>query len=347
MVTTFTIPTLNLLLGNQILDLHLNATSFYKETDAWSVTNLITNSKVYYNCNGDLIMGGYNVLASTSIGTKNQYFQRVYTNLPVHSVIRYVMKLYVIDSWDGNDSFQISFDNTVIDGLHLNHGYFPKQVCGSTGWLDINDMKIFGTTPHSGNRLTFRAISNFDQGSTDESFGFREISLAFSQGPSTSIPLCGKAATKLDPRTFTYSYQQCSCPEGQYLQGNTCVNCSTGCSSCFGPNTSDCFACTMPGYGWNGTNCAACSSGCYTCGGLINDNTCSPCQAGLIYYPEAGICLDYCDYPLKLNQGILGKTCEFPCDLGNFVNWDQTCSITCAAPSKQILSFSTYKLCTY
>ena len=338
-------------LGYEVIDLNTTGAAFAQETLAWSATRLYKGTMLSYVCADTVLLGGWQILGQPGQSQKIDYFQRVYTNLPPHTMIRFTMTVWAIDSWDGgsNDGFYLTFDQTIVDGLHIHYGYHPEQICGimTYGWTELRNIRVMGTVAHSAPSLVFKVNAYFDEDSNNESVGFRDINFAFVQANTTVPSLCGIAGS--------YFPGQCSCPEGQFLNTvngvTSCNKCHKSCSSCFGPTEAHCYSCKKPGYGSDGNKCVACTGAgssaggtCFTCNGA-NPGVCLPCAQGQIYYPEIGACRDYCDYPLSRTTTTFGDTCLFPCQSGQYVSENQTCTTTCPAPSQRVLLDSYYKLC--
>lgn len=81
------------------------------------------------------------------------------------------------------------------------------------------------------------------------------------------------------------------CSDGQYWDGNQCSTCSPACTTCFGPNPTDCLRCASPRFNLNGTcvgydaNGACDTSSSSLAGIYIADNTqgrCDACPSGAL-----------------------------------------------------------------
>ena len=301
-------------------------------------------------CGDTYLLGGFQVLGQPNQGQLSDYYQRVYTNLPPHTMIRFTITVWAIDSWDpgNNDGFYLTFDKTTVDGLHIPFAYHNEPICGifANDWKELRNIRVMGTVAHSGPTLVFKFNPFLDEDSNNESVGFRDVNFAFVNANYTTPSLCGVAGSY-------FPKGQCACPEGQFpstVNGVTsCNRCHTSCSSCFGPTEAHCYSCKRPGYGSDGTKCVACTGAgtgtCFTCNGA-NPGVCLPCAPGQIYYPEIGACRDYCDYPLSRNTtAIYGDTCLFPCQYGQYVSENRTCLDNCPAPNQRIMLDSYYKLC--
>jgi len=111
----------------------------------------------------------------------------------------------------------------------------------------------------------------------------------------------------LDESTKSCVYD---CPTGSYanIVNNECTKCSADCTTCSGPNTTDCLSCTLPlyyqvktntctnscstGYFMSATSnpvCLSCDSTCLTCSGASNSE-CLSCSGSLFFNTSTKIC---------------------------------------------------------
>ncbi len=335
-------------IGFQLRDLNVDA-SFASDATSWSTYGGTQISPMYTYCGSTLLMGGYCVLGCAGCSQIGNYFQRVYTNLPAHNYIRFSLNFWAIDSWDLNqnghdDGFQLYFDGMVIDGWHMSLAYFPSQICGvtSNAWNELPNIMITGLIAHTGSSLTFRVVSDLNEESCNESFGFRDIQLLFDQNGPTGLgnAMCANAPVTLPNRN-------CACPQGQYRSGASCLPCNAYCSACFGPSASDCYGCiASSSVIWDGTQCTPCYSTCATCSGASAN--CLTCVAGYYWIPLVNKCVVRCPWPLIA----VGTTCVSPCSVDQFVMWDGvTCASTCPAPFQSMneadVGVMVLKLCMF
>ena len=275
-------------------------------------------------------MGGYNVLG-TSISQKNEYFQRVYTNLPDHGFIRMTFTLYIIDSWDSSsawtDSIKISYDNKVLTQMSFSMGNFgTDNYCGANTvtWYDLMNFRLFGVVAHTNPTFTFRLTSLCDELSDNESFGFRNINFLFDNNDNIATSgLCTIAPTS------SSTYTSCTCPEGQYSLGGPCLGCDASCSSCFAAGSTGCYQCA-PGYFWSGAACLLCDSSCSICFGTTSTQ-CNQCKTNYFYLAWNNECSSTCPYPLVSSYDYVNSQliCSSPCSATQYVNLDGTCQSTC------------------
>ena len=271
----------------------------------------------------------------------NEYFQRIYTSLPTHTVIYYTMTIWAIDTWQDSrgsaDNFKFVFDLTTIQGFqNLDQGKFYEMLGGIISF-DERNIQAYGTVTHTAASLTFKIISLLQRPSYNSSIGFREIDLNFVNVASPPAnTLCGWGP---GPATFT---QQCNCAPGYYLLSLTCTPCAAGCSSCFGGSASQCYQCA-PGYSYVGTTCTACYAGCSVCHGTAY-NQCDECVKGFFLY-NSNQCQATCDLPLLQNSTGCRDKCYSPCNSTAFLYWDSSCASTCPYPLKQGLLFDTIPTC--
>jgi len=327
---------------NMIRDLDTDS-RFASDAGSWTISGGTTGTytTAYQYCSTTLLLGGYCVLGCSGCSQIGDYFQRVYTDLPPHNSIRFVLTFWAIDSWDlaqnnHDDGFQLYFDGTVLDGWHMSLSWFPTQLCGNTasGWNEL-PMRIFGTIPHTASSITFRVVADLNEDSCNESFGFRDISFIFDQQTSTGTNLCAITGISQTDRV-------CKCSEGYYLSGSTCVKCDSNCASCFGPSASECYACANNvAITYDGTKCVPCYSTCATCFGGASIQ-CLTCVSGYYYIPYTRECVLYCPWPLVTS----GTTCTSPCDIDQYVMFDGTsCLSSCPSPYVAITEHTVVKLC--
>lgn len=117
------------------------------------------------------MLGGYNILS----GTSGKYFKKTYNNIPSHNMLYYSLSFWEIDTWDNNDYFQLQFDSVVINAWsNINFKLSSAFLCGQSTREDVGAINIVGRIPHSNSSLTLKVISQLDQTSSGESFGFRD-----------------------------------------------------------------------------------------------------------------------------------------------------------------------------
>ena len=312
------------------------------------------------------MLGGYCVLGlASSASNIGFYFQRVYINLPAHNYIRFSMNFWAIDSWDLNqggrdDGFQLSFDGLVLDGWHMSLSSFTYNLCGTmnNAWYEMPRIMVSGLIAHTGSTLTFRVISDLNEESCNESFGFRDLQFVFDQNAPTGSPavntICGRGPDSVRlPNKNCDGYSNCALT--QYQSGTSCYNCNSLCSSCVpSGSASDCYGCiASSNVIWDGTKCTTCTSPCATCSS--SPTNCLTCSSGYLL-PWTGTCEVRCQWPL---YDCGSNTCCSRCTVSNpqdyYHYWDgTTCLSTCPAPYVAITEYGSLtpelrilKLCTF
>lgn len=313
-----------------IRDLEANDASFATEAASWGVTSL-SGSKVTY-CYNAYLLGGYG-----SLGGYGQYFYRTYYNLPPHVMIHFTLNMWALDSWDSDDSWYIQFDSTAILGPVSYVSYWPTgNYCGNS-WADVPNWRMYGTVYHYGPTVTVYVIGYFDEGSINESFGIRELTLLFDQNPAgtSSSVFCGKNAY------FTNYNRDCYCSAGYYYTGSYCASCDARCSACYGPNTYQCYGCTaLSNIYYDGYNCLYCHSYCSSCFGATASQ-CYTCNSGYYYFSWTTSCYVRCIWPLTTS----GSTCVAPCSSTNYYYPNGDCVATCTAPMYEVQVLGVVRIC--
>ena len=296
---------------------------------SWSANQLVTPGVKYSTC-GTYFIGGYNILGATGSGSNaqmNDYFERTYLGLPPHSSIQFSFRIAVIDSLDGNDYYEFHFDSNVITSWKIPYGHYNTNVCGTPGYEDVVDVKMYGQVPHSGPKLVFQLVMKLDEGSINESIGIRNIVFLFSTQTVAANSFCATSSTL--PLSTATPPSACACSEGQYSNGGVCTGCNPLCSNCYGPLASDCTECKPIVAFFDGTQCVACTYPCATCFGS-SPKQCYTCASG--YIAQGSLCIA-CSFPLVITPS---STCTLPCsNSGEFLDPSTspgTCSLTCEFP---------------
>jgi len=342
-------------------ELYQTDATFANDASYWYLTHTVSGLK-YSTCAGTYLLAGNNVLgtgtsASASSGDQyGDYIQRTYSNLNAHTMVRFQINMWAIDSWDvgTNDGMYFLFDGRLVDGWHLNLNDFPSNICGSQ-WNELPNIIITGSVAHTASTLDFRMYAYFNEPSYFETFGIRDVTMMFADDAVQSETLCAYSVNK--PSAILT--KQCSCPTGQYWTGSSCATCNTLCTSCWGPGANQCYSCVnTAGVGFDGRSCVNCYTGCSQCFGSAS-NECLSCNTNYYYFPYTKQCIQYCGYPLTITSGpncaapcsvTNGNNCVSPCATPtNYIYPDQTCSATCSFPMQSKLTFNSniYNLCIF
>ena len=92
-----------------------NTETFKDEAAHWNATAKIELT-IYSKCGETYLLGGISKLGNGS-SQMDHYFQRIYENLPSHTMIKYTLTFWALGYWRrfGEDAyFQISFDSQII-----------------------------------------------------------------------------------------------------------------------------------------------------------------------------------------------------------------------------------------
>ena len=310
---------------------------------------------ISYTCSGVQLLGGYNVLSGqySWFTTNGQNFYRVYSGILSHNVVYFTFTLYELDSLDNDDYFQVIIDSNPINGWSQSYSQWnTDDICGNAGswnhpdgYPDLPNVRVFGRSPHTSSTLTLKLGTKNDGLSSDESYGYRDISLQFITTSNASLKtnyICGRHPTVTLP-------SQCPCPQGKYADSNgICKSCSSSCSSCFGPSAQECFQCAS-GAGTNGTACFLCDPSCSTCTSGSAANQCSACPAGnALFNSQYCASQSSCVSPLPLTyDSYKNAICTSPCSSSQYVYWDSSCSSNCDSPLTPINVTPFLKTCTY
>lgn len=322
-----------MILAYEVRDLQRSDACFSYDANKWQASSKPSTKPMFTLCGTVYLLGGYGILGDPV--QTDQYFSRTYYNLVSHSMVYFSLTMYALDTWNGGQyAFAIQVDSTYFLGWKTwDFSSFPSNLCGGSN-KDLGNIRIYGRVLHSTTtQITFRVVSKHDQDSTNESIGFRDLSMVFVTPSSPpSEMMCGIAAIPIEAPL------DCLCPDNQYLiSAGNCGTCHPYCQSCFGPGTNQCYACKN-GYGFDGSNCIPCHAYCSSCYGPSNAQ-CGGCNSGyLLFNNNTCVRKVDCIYPL-VSTGC-DKFCESPCTtVGGWAYWDQSCLATCAAPPHQQVLF--------
>ena len=332
-------------LGSAVRELNTNGACFLSQLTSFTGNVLQNPSIIYYNCNGNLLLGGYNVLGALSANTHDMYFQRLYSSIPSHNMVYLAMTVYELDSVDGNDSVDIYFDSTTFNifGNFDVGNWKTGTICGNTQWDDLPNIHVVSKVAHSSSTLTLKFQFKNDEPSNNESWGFRDINILFATAatlPTNSI--CARTTIALP------SAYQCTCPEGKYPDsGGVCQTCNSLCGSCFGSSAQQCYQCAT-GAWFDGTTCFACHSSCGICHGTGQDQ-CDTCATGYVLFngknciPASSIVS-----PLKVvSTNPCQDTTTPVCGSSEYMYWDSSCLSSCPSPLKKVVNDPYFRLCTF
>ena len=278
----------------------------------------------------ETIVGGYNNFGSGA------YAQRTYSGLTSHNSVILSIRLYFVDSWDG-EKMQIYVDDKLVYEEFWNFQWsgLPSYCgSGSNSWADQVFDRELDPIEHTGSTLKLKITSNLGSGANDESFGFNSVQIRLSNCHYTCYTCSG-----------TGSNQCTSCPVGKYLTSTyTCVSdCSTPYIK--DPTTGKCIKCFQYVSDWNYQTCATCqgpySTNCLTCTGSNYFNSATgactnPCPQGT--YPDSGskTCKPCYSPSTAPSTTLACATCDggtstncVTCVEGTYLFTDGTCRLEC------------------
>jgi len=280
-------------------------------------------------------------------GTKDQYFERTFKDLPPHNqlILRYTV--YPIDSWDGasvDDHYQVYVDGYYQRGWSFVHtSGIEVAKCGSSSWPEYPPVLAISTFIHSAPTVKIQFINMLNQPSNDESLGIRDIKMQFVNVTTPQNSICGRSTA--DKPLLAWPCQGCDTShQYQNLNSNgvstsgTCFECSESCATC---NSAGCTTCYTGNY-MEGAACKQCTNGCATCNSATS---CLTCQSNL--YMAANGCHSTCTYPLYTSESGGITYCNSPCSGSQYAMWDGSCSDTCPTTQFTDTKMASYKLCTF
>lgn len=241
--------------GFEMRELWYNAATTELELTAWTVASVSGVTYKYMNCSGLPFVGGYGVLKPTGETTI-----RTYNPSLTIKMVYFSLHFIFLDNWASTDYFEIKFNSEIVKIENFaSYSDFRFDACGEAGRRGF-EMRIFGKVPLTAISLTFGVSSYLGAGPTDRSFGFRELSLLFSNTTNIeSKQACGVANIPL------LNGFSCGCTMTQYKASNgSCISCHSDCVSCWGPSASECYRC-KDYRNFNGTHCVMCDLTCAVC----------------------------------------------------------------------------------
>ena len=306
-----------------------NSGRYTFDASAWDFYTPNTPSSKTSMCANALFVGGYGILAGG-------YIQRVYSGLPKHTVIYYLLKLAIIADWQSYDTLVVQIDGRNVSALNVTQmkPYFTSSSfsCGGASVVGIPTYAILGRLVHSQNPLTLRIISNLNRSSTVASYGVTNTYISVYNDTDTSSEWsCVRNGNNPFSPIFTGA---CRCATGYYYDTSllTCVQCNSVCIECYGSSASQCIVCIAT---WSlvGTTCVHCNGACTGCSGPNFDNclTCATPTAWLQW--DTNSCASTCTSPLYAQETYGNyKVCQAPCLASQYLLWDDSCVSNCSAP---------------
>jgi hypothetical protein len=266
------------------------------------------------------MLGGYGCWTGDRLYSRS-WVQRSYSNLPPHSIVYLTIRLFIIDSWDADDYFQIYIGSSYY--YVYNFPWAGSDVCGNS-WADRGPMTILIKEVHSASSITLTIYNRADEGSTNEAIGIRDVSITFKNNSGSE----GNSFYIQDSQSYPGSgifSGSIGCSTSQYYNGAACTSCHTSCYSCWGPDTTNCYRC-KDGYFYTSGFCRPCDLSCRTC----SDSTSTSCTScyGSNYLYQDGSCRSTCYAGMSWSGG---PPYYCSCVGGTYFQADSTCN-SCPAP---------------
>jgi hypothetical protein len=136
---------------------------FESAATGWSNTTRTT-------CGPSTILGGYNVLSTTTVSRSFDL-----TGIP-HTDVMVVATFYFLDTWDSEWGYMRLDGYPVWSRQHVHSNPANGNFCGQAGNYD-QSATIIGSIQHTGNSLTVLFGSNLDSVPTDESYGVDNVEI--------------------------------------------------------------------------------------------------------------------------------------------------------------------------
>jgi carrier protein len=147
--------------------------------DGWFGTSIFNDGQLSANTCGRF----GKVLGAVEAGAGSQLY-RVTTGLPEHTMVRLVMTLVKIDTFDGEDMV------VLVNGAEVFrqtfYGGAGTQECGRTeDFAKEQPVAVDVMVPHTSSTLTVTVLAELSSGAADESFGVQQASFWFTNAAAT------------------------------------------------------------------------------------------------------------------------------------------------------------------
>lgn len=200
------------------------------------------DNNLFTTCAGETIFGGYNKFGTSIYVIKN------FINLPSHYSVEVNIKLYQLDTWDGEYFLSYVDSTLIISQYYIGLGMTP---CGNgVSSYGIYNQILMGSCSHSDSTLNLYFSSTLDQLPYDESFGFKDLQVYLWNTCHYSCITCSVSSSDTScltcPSFASLSGGQCICKDKFYMEGSPytyCAKCDISCATCDGASSSNCRSC--------------------------------------------------------------------------------------------------------
>lgn len=283
-------------------------------------------------------------LGAEGVLVNSGYFERTYGPLPSHDIIYFVLRFSIIDNWKPVDIFNISIDSIEVFPNDSIPNFQPLGYeCNDPAVTNPPILLIMGKSFHTASELTIRVTSLVTQHPNFASFGMRDIHFIITNKSNTDVEqIYATSEPLIDLGTFATG-----CGLGEYQDsssGNSCVSCHKDCLECFGPSSSQCYACS-DGATYNGTHCINCNiSNCFRCSDE-QESQCLVCEPNYWLYWN-NTCSPTCELPYRGDNAGLVKKCLAPCNPNEYLYPNNSCLPTCEDSTYTATEINQVKICS-
>lgn len=247
-------------LESQVLGDFNQEATYWTLSTPWSGISVYT-TKVDGAFPARIVLGGSQALGPPNAAAQDQYFERQYSGLPPHSYIHFTAVFWFFDYfWGTSRPVNFYFDGTLVASPTIEPVYDSFKIFGGdidyvSAGQDLGFDHIMLGASHTEGTLTFRVVNRGLSSFKTQAFGFREISMIFSNYAGTTTPCHFSEANP------TVKHERCPCAlgMGESSPGN-CVACADNCALCTGAAANQCVQC-MDGFSFNGNKCDVPGSG--------------------------------------------------------------------------------------
>lgn len=321
-------------IGYEIKDLRETSLDlFQKEVEHWKILGAVSKDTIRMVSFCDFLLGPFLLKAKSELSPKYPSFERVYTDLPPHNTVGItgIFWYFEKNTRDPSEFFA---------SLSINSGYdlkLPTVVPTPESLEEFDQTERFDlafsnrfkyVNHHESSTLAFRVDTLIQEDSLERSFGFRELTVHFS---NFSRKIEHSMMCHEPQGLWSLTLNECPCPLNQFLDSSQiCQRCAKNCDVCFGPEPLHCLSCAY-GTHWDGKKCNMCHPNCQTCNGA-NEYSCQVCTFGF-YNHRNGTCSETCESPFIKIKGFHEHYCRRGCKPGEY-EWDyyDTCLAECDLP---------------
>ncbi|CAD8182793.1 unnamed protein product [Paramecium octaurelia] len=165
--------------------------------DDWNFQNIDSSVTKITKCGSAKIIGGYDKFAHKQAATK-------LLQLPPHYRMKISLTLYIIDTWDSNEFFQVYVDQLLAYNVKYSGLTGTENICGQ---VNRNDSihQISMELDHTGLTTFIYLTSTLNGDARDESWGFKNFKLYLFLCPPECLA-CTSQDTDVDCNTWMLAH---------------------------------------------------------------------------------------------------------------------------------------------